>query len=143
MTRRRWIYIGEEAVEVDNAYRPVELHHVMPDVEPFRSNDGKIIKGRRQWKEHLKNTNGVEMGHDDIQKQTQVWRNKQEVHRAKLQKHQAVVSEATAKLPERFDPTPRSRLSAEVANRLHGKEAPSRRELINLAVELKRREVRR
>ncbi len=140
--RRKFVQIDGELVEVDNAYRPVDGHHVMPDFQPFVANDGTVIKGRRQWREHLKNTGGLEMGHADIKRQTEVFRSKQEAHRAKLAKHADTVKDATSVVAQNFDPTPRSRLSAEVANRLHGKTPPSRRELVNLAVELKRREQR-
>lgn len=141
--RRRFVQVQGELVEVDSAYRPIERHEVMPDFQPFIANDGTVIKGRRQWREHLRNTDGVEMGHGDIKRQTDNWNRRQAAHREKLARHENVVKDATPVVAQNFDPTPRSRLSAEVANRLHGKPPPTRREVLNLAIELKQRELRR
>lgn len=114
---------------------------IQPDFQPFIANDGRLIKGRKQWRDHLKNTNGVEMGHADIKRQTETWNKKQAANAAKVAEGQKYIK------PAEFRPDARpegpSRLSIEVANRLHGKEKPSRRELVNLAIELKRREIRR
>jgi hypothetical protein len=135
--KRRFVQINGELVEREQV--TTRSFEVMPDFQPFVSNDGKVIEGRRQWREHLKQTGGLEMGHGDIKKQTEAWKNRQAAHQAKLAKAQSTVADATANVSHNFDPAPRSRLSAEVANRLHGKTPPTRRELINLAVELKRR----
>jgi hypothetical protein len=135
--RRRFVQV--DGVLVEREQVTTRSFDVMPDFQPFVSNDGKVIEGRRQWREHLKQTGGLEMGHGDIKKQTETWKNRQASHQAKLAKAQSTVTDATADVSHNFDPVARSRLSAEVANRLHGKTPPTRRELINLAVELKRR----
>lgn len=45
-----------------------QVHHVMPDFEPFMDTTGTHIKGRAHWRDHLKRTNGVELSHSDIPK---------------------------------------------------------------------------
>ena len=137
--KRRFIQINGELVEREPV--TTRTFEVMPDFQPFVANDGKVIEGRRQWREHLKNTNGVEMGHGDIKRQTETWNKKQAANAAKVAEGQKYIKPAEFK-PDAHAEGP-SRLSIEVANRLHGKERPSRRELVQLAVELKRREVRR
>jgi hypothetical protein len=139
--KRKFVQIQGELVEVDNAYQPIERHQVMPDFQPFIANDGTLIKGRRQWREHLKQTGGLEMGHADIQAGTQAFQRRKAQFHQKVREGEKYIAPATFK-PDAKPEAP-SRLSIEVANRLHGKERPSRRELVQLAVELKRREIRR
>jgi hypothetical protein len=138
--RRRFVQINGELVEVNSDYTPV-APEVMPDFQPFISNDGVVIHGRRQWREHVNRTGAIEMGVSDIKKGTEDFRKRKESFQAKVKQGEKYIAPATFK-PD-AQPEGPSRLSVEVANRLYGKERPSRRELVSLAVELKRRELRR
>ena len=66
MTRYRWIQINGEFIpadEVTQADHPV--HHIMPDIKPYRSMaTGEMIEGRRQHREMLKATNCIEIGNE-------------------------------------------------------------------------------
>lgn len=137
--KRRFVQLNGELVEVNADYSPVV--HVMGDVQPFKANDGTVIEGRRQWREHLQRTGGVELGVSDIKKQTEVWNKRKSAFQEKVKAGEKYIAPATFK-PDAKPEAP-SRLSIEVANRLYGKGKPSRRELISLAVDLKRREIRR
>ena len=57
--KRTWVYPsdGSEAYEVIRGeYRNEVMASVRGDIEPFRSPDGVMIEGRKQWREHLKRT---------------------------------------------------------------------------------------
>lgn len=67
MTRRRYIQVNGKLVEVPLDYvpEPRAAHHVMPDIEPYRSMvDGSIIRSRSQHREHLRAHGCVEVGND-------------------------------------------------------------------------------
>ena len=40
---------------------------VMADIEPFMSTSGEYITSRAQWREHLKETDCVELGRSDLE----------------------------------------------------------------------------
>lgn len=66
MTRHRWIYVNGVAIPAEEYETPpVPLHHVMPDIQPYRSMaDGKMVEGRRQHREMLKVNNCIEIGNE-------------------------------------------------------------------------------
>lgn len=62
--RRSWVYIDGVAYEKGVDELPA-LHHVMPDIAPYRSMaDGSIITSRSQHREHLKRHGCVEVGNE-------------------------------------------------------------------------------
>jgi hypothetical protein len=64
--RKRWIYRDGVAIPAEEYERPEpKVHHVMPDIKPYRSMaNGEIIEGRRQHREMLKATNCIEIGNE-------------------------------------------------------------------------------
>jgi len=72
--KSRYIYRGSKVVAVyrdgEEVYRDPEfmqasanLHHVMPDIQPYRSMiDGRIISSRSTHREHLRANGCVEVG---------------------------------------------------------------------------------
>ena len=75
---------GGEPYKLTNEGGALMAHHVMGDIEPFRSPDGVMITGRKQWREHLKNTDSIEMGHADVKYAQAEWNRKKEVQRERL-----------------------------------------------------------
>ncbi len=111
------------------------VFNVQGDLKEFRSSDGKYIGGKRQWRDHLKRTGTIELGHSDIAASKSKW-----------EKRKAAFAESLAKAPKsgvreverEVINTPdyeRSRLNAEVRNRLEGRPAPSRTELLKLTMD--------
>jgi hypothetical protein len=88
--RRRWIYIDGEAVEVGPDYVPLTdrtSYQVMPDIQPFKDMTGKVIEGRRQWRDHVKALGGVECGVSDLKREVKrEWKGdptrKADIHKA-------------------------------------------------------------
>lgn len=139
--RHRWVYVNGEAYEVGE--QPLsDSHHVMPDIEPFQSPDGAYITGRAQWREHLKRTDSIEMGHADIAHQQAQWSKKKQAHREKLAKAVGTVREYSVPTGE-IREVPRSGLNVEMANRLHGRPMPERKEMIKLTLDIAKRMARR
>lgn len=67
MTRRRYVQINGELVEVSPDWReePRADHHVMPDIKPYRSMiDGREISSRSTHREHLKAHRCIEVGNE-------------------------------------------------------------------------------
>lgn len=66
MTRYRWIQINGEFIPADEVTQAVSpVHHIMPDIQPYRSMaTGEMIEGRRQHREMLKATNCIEIGNE-------------------------------------------------------------------------------
>lgn len=128
------------SVGVQEAFRSWRLkdeqqhaHHVMPDIEPFRDTSGKLISGRRGWREHLAETGAQEMGHADIKKMTERQIASKQVHRARMDR-------ATREAPPMHAnvmaaPSEPSRTAARVAERLYGRPTPDRPTLIKIAIE--------
>jgi hypothetical protein len=78
--KRTWVYPsdGSEAYEVTRGeYRNESMASVMGDIAPFMSPDGVMIEGRKQWREHLKRTDSIEMGHSDVKYAQQEWNKKE------------------------------------------------------------------
>ncbi len=138
MTRRRFVQIDGELVEITADYIPeTPPIHVIPDIQPFVANDGAQIRGRAQWREHLKATNGVEMGHSDIRAAEAFHAKRKSAHAERLAKSASV---AAVDLPySERQVYRRSNLAAEVLNRLHGRPMPDRKTVIKIALEEARR----
>jgi hypothetical protein len=137
MTRRVWRYVDGVAYELGT--EPVtETHHVMGDIEPFQSPDGAFIMGRRQWREHLKATDSIELSHADMKASQEKWQRRKADFRARFEGAENTVREA-AEIPVSTRPYDRSRLATEMLNRLHGKPEPMRKELIKLTLDIAKR----
>jgi hypothetical protein len=104
------------------------------------SNDGARIEGRRQWREHLKANDLVELGHADIKDAESAQEKKR---RAALEKVERLQKEVIGKWEEP-EPLPdnepaKKRLWCKVAERLENREQPTRKQLIRVVVEELRR----
>tara|TARA_R110000868_G_scaffold176513_4_gene414244 strand:- start:373 stop:801 length:429 start_codon:yes stop_codon:yes gene_type:complete len=137
MTRRVWVYKGDEVYELGSQPQP-STHHVMGDIEPFRSPDGAVIMGRRQWREHLKATDSIEMNHADVKSAQENWNKRKQAHAEKLQGSEKTISALTHPITEVRE-SRRSDLNVEMANRLHGRPPPDRKTLIKLTLEQAKR----
>lgn len=139
--KRTWVYDKNgHATEIT----PTEVRaitQVMPDVGEFRSPDGKRISSRSEWREHLKRTDSIEMGHSDIAAQREKWTKKKEKFQERLnnKRFDADKFVKPAEMPTEIRERERSAHSREVANRLDGRPTPSRIELIKLALDVARR----
>src|SRR5437879_12635207 len=72
-----------------------ELHYVQDDIAEFQSTDGARIRGRTQWREHLKRTGSVEMGHSDMKAAERQWKKKREACKERVQRPGAQEKEPT------------------------------------------------
>jgi hypothetical protein len=139
--KRTWVYPsdGSEAYEVTRGeYRNESMASVMGDIAPFMSPDGVMIEGRKQWREHLKRTDSIEMGHSTLSMLSKSGTRKKEAHRDRLRGQLATVQE--------FDrpgapiaPVKMSNLNVEMANRLHNRPMPERKEMIKMTLEQMKR----
>ena len=65
--KRRWVQIEGELVEVDQDYTPEPRadFHVMPDIQPYRSQlTGKIVNSRSVHRAELRSFKCVEVGNE-------------------------------------------------------------------------------
>lgn len=106
--RRRWIYrngepvaeyAGDELVWASDTYYEQDdkdVHHVMPDIKPYRSMvDGSIIEGRAQHRAHLKAHGLIEYGNEmkhmmrkrDVQLDRKAKESRRQVLAAMVDKH--------------------------------------------------------
>lgn len=116
-------------------------HYVQPDIAEFRSPDGAHITGRAQWREHLKRTGTVEMGHADLKDAQRAWKKRKRDFAESIKdahKHGVKPAEVPQQHEEIRD-YQRSRLNAEVRNRLEGRPAPSLTQLLKITLEERRR----
>ena len=111
---------------------------VMPDIAPFRSPDGAYISGRAAWREHLKATGCIEMGHSDVAAAQKTWGKRREAFQDRLKGSGDAVREASAPAGE-IRPIQRTALNVEIANRLFNRPAPERKELIKLSLDVAKR----
>lgn len=130
--KRTYAFRDGKCVEI-TPDRVKELHYVQNDLE-FQSSDGKHIGSRSEWREHLKRTGAIEMGHSDVKASTTQWNKRKAAFAEKLAKAPKDVRPVDAPVLEAPD-YQRTRLNAEVRNRLEGRPAPSRTELIKLTME--------
>lgn len=138
--KRRFVQIDGELVEVTPGYSaaPRADYHVMPDIEPFKANDGAEIKGRAHWREHLKATGALEMGHADVASAQAAHERKREAHRERLQNASRIAAEAPH-ANVLTDHSGRSSIAVNVLNRLHGRPMPDRKTIIKIGLEEARR----
>lgn len=65
--RKRYIQHPEtlELVPADEYEAPVKTHHVMPDIQPYKSMiDGQMITSRSKHRGHLKANGCIEVGNE-------------------------------------------------------------------------------
>ena len=137
--KRRFVQIDGELVEVGADYLPTPRAdiHIIPDIEPFKANDGAVINGRAHWRNHLKATGTVEMGHSDVRSMEAAHARKKAAHQERLRTSAAkAVSRDVPVVDARVD---HSRIAARVAERLEGRPVPERKTLIKIALEEARR----
>lgn len=135
--RHRWVYVDGVAYEVTET-PAVETHHVIPDIEPFRDPSGAFISGRRAWREHLKRTDTIELSHSDMKAAQVQWNKRKEAHREKLKGAVQTVQKWDQPTGE-IRPVNRSNLMVEMANRLHGRPIPERKEMLKLTLDIAKR----
>lgn len=144
--RQRYISIDGEWVPINEAAERAEAKSafVMPDIAPFKSPDGAYIAGRRAWREHLKATDSIEMSHSDVKDAQAKWNKRKEAHRERLKGSEQCIADAEKYMPKgEVRPYQPSRLNVEMANRLHGRPAPSRKEMLILTMQTAKRMARR
>lgn len=113
---------------------------VMGDIAPFNCPDGAHISGRSAWREHLKRTDTIELNHSDMTAMRETWNKRQSAHRERLKGSAEAVMDASK--PGEIHPFQRSNLNVEIANRLHNRPTPERKELIKLTLDLAKRNAR-
>jgi hypothetical protein len=121
------------------------LSYIQPDIQPFKDTTGKVIEGRRQWREHLKATDAVEMSKGDLEAQREAQEKKKREHLAKVEKQAKLELKTEWQEPKEVesDPTSHKRLWAKVAERLEGREQPTRKQLLRIVIEEAKRAKRR
>lgn len=117
------------------------MSYVIPDIAPFKANTGKVIEGRRQWREHLKETGAVELGSADIAEMQSVHEKKRQEIREKVEKQTKAQLKTQWEEPKDIerDPHRHKRLWAKVAERLEGREQPTRKQLLRVVIEEQQR----
>lgn len=133
---RHYVWNTEKNKFVERVRTASKAPMVQADLADFVSPDGSTISGRARWREHLKRTEAVEMGHSDIKAMEDQWQRRKSEFGERLRG--PGVREA-APPEEAIGPAERSRVSAEIANRLHNRPAPDRTVLIKMALEEARR----
>ena len=109
---------------------------LLDDIE-FKSPDGARIGSRSQWREHLKRTDTVEMGHSEIAASQKKWAKKREAFAERLNQAGAGVSPVNTDVVNAPDYR-MSRINQEVANRLYNRPRPDRKTLVKLTLETAR-----
>jgi len=134
--RRSWVYIDGVAYERGNEPPPPALH-VIGDIAPFVNTDGSLISGKSQWREHLKATDCIEMSHSDVAYAQKEWAKRKEQHNDRLRGSVEKMLDFNA--PGEIREFKRSGLNVEMANRLHGRPPPERKEMIKMTLETAKR----
>ena len=144
--RKRWVYdAGGELVEEYHGSECVffagkrvnRSTEIMPDLAEFKSVDGAVISGRAAWREHLKKTDCIEMGHSDMKAAQESWAKRKAAHNDRL-KGQLAISQQFDR-PSEMREFRRSNLNVEMANRLHGRPPPDRIEMLKMTLEQMKR----
>jgi hypothetical protein len=118
------------------------IPNVQDDIAEFRSPDGKRIRGKAQWREHLKRTGTIEMGHSDMRNVQEKWGKKREAFAQKVSRGTEGVKEVAPREGE-IRPRELSRVDTEMANRLYNRPMPDRKTLIKLSLETARHLIKR
>ena len=116
---------------------PPEARVALLDDIEFQSPDGARIGSRSAWREHLKRTDTVEMGHSEIAASQRNWTKKREAFAERLKQLGAGVAPVNTDVVNAPD-YQMSRINQEVANRLYNRPAPDRKTLVKLTLETAR-----
>lgn len=134
----KYIWDNERQEFVADQRDRMHHHYVMNDLE-FRSTDGAMIGSRSTWREHLKRTGTIELGHSDIQSQKDSWESRKSSHRERMKQADKFNVRPTDAPPVSHETQyERSLLNREIANRLDGRPTPGRKELLKLTLDLAR-----
>jgi hypothetical protein len=109
--------------------------YVQPDIEEYG--------GRVRFREHLKRTNTVELGHSDMVSAHEKWQGRRSAFQDRIR---AADNRTVRPVEANVTTAPdyqMTRLNAEMANRLDGRPMPERKELLKLTLETARRMNRR
>jgi hypothetical protein len=117
------------------------LSYVIPDIQPFKDTTGKVIEGRRQWREHLKEIDAVEMSKGDLEAARELQEKKKQAMLAKVEEQTKLQLKTEWQEPKEVESDPHShkRLWAKVAERLEGRPQPTRKQLLRIVVEEQKR----
>ena len=147
--RKRWVYgAGGDLVAEYHGSECVfyagdavnQSAEIMPDMPEFQSIDGAVIAGRAAWREHLKKTDCIEMGHSDMKASQESWAKRKAAHNDRL-KGQLAISQQFDQ-PTEIKEFKRTNLNVEMANRLHGRPPPGRIEMLKMTIEQMKRSKR-
>ena len=128
-----WDSHANALVEVFKKKPEPNSANLLTDIEPFMNPDGAFIKSRSHWRQHLKATDCVEMGHSDMKASQDAWTRKKQSHQNKLRNSEQFVKEHTG--PGEIRESRRSNLGVEMANKLYNRPTPGRKEMIQLTME--------
>ena len=134
--RQRYVQVNGELVPADE--QTARLHYVIDDIPAFVANTGAHIEGKRQWREHLKERGCEELGHADVKARGESWQKRKDAFASKKAAIAKYAPPVEVRESEFEQPMQRSRLHAEVLNRLEGKPAPDRKTLLKLTLDLAR-----
>jgi hypothetical protein len=134
----KYIWDAERQEFVPKERKASDLHYVQGDLEEFRNTDGTMIGGRRQWREHLKSTDTIEMTAKDLQLSRERWNSRKADFQDRIRP-----SEKSGVRPVNVDvmsaPDPQASLiQREVMNRLDGRPTPERKMLIKMTLDAAR-----
>jgi hypothetical protein len=136
--KRSYIWNGSSFVEKSSSASK-NIHYVQGDLAEFRTASGvQITGGRRQYREHLKESGNVEVGASEIIAMQEKWNSRQSDHRARVAKGAKYIREVETSTDD-IRPYERSRMNNEVRNRLEGRPMPDRVTLIKMSLEEARR----
>lgn len=139
----KYVWSNEQQRFVEAGRRMSEIHYVQPDIAEFRTPGGKHISGRTAWREHLKRSNSIEMGHSDLKRAKEKWDGRQSDFRDKLKAGEKA-GVGPRELPdigpkgELRNEYQMTRLNQEVRNRLDGRPLLERKMLLKLTLETAR-----
>ena len=137
--RQTWVFPSDGSEPYEKHLGPLnERYYVMGDITPFMSPDGVMIEGRAQWREHLKKTDSIEMGHSDVKYAQEQWNKKKQAQNDRLRGQLQTVQEFDRPSAP-IAPTRMSNLNVEMANRLHNRPMPERKEMIKLTLDQMKR----
>lgn len=125
--KRVYAWRGGKMVEIGRP-APVELHYVQPDFEEHG--------GRSKFRESLKRSESIEMGHSDMRNAAERWEKRKASFAERA--NRPVPGVRAAEFRESAPDMEMSRVNREVRNRLEGRPAPDRTTLIKMTLETAR-----
>ncbi len=122
----KYVWNGTEFVPKERSVNVAP--YVQPDIEEYG--------GRSRFRDHLRKTNTVELGHSDIRGAQEQWQSKRTSFqdRIKNAEQQSVRPVDHVRVTEAPD-YQKTRLNQELANRLDGRPVPDRKMLLKLTLE--------